>query len=223
MSPTGEYPRFDLRASPFDPGVLERIAAHLESGGLVAYPTETVYGFGCALHPGALSRLARLKGRSEDAPFLLLIPDESSVGDLRWSRTARELAEVFWPGALTLVLDDPSESYPPEVRGPSGGVAVRRSPHPVAGAVVEALGAPLTSTSANPPGGRPATTGDEAAKAARAVGATPEELWILDGGSLPPSPPSTIVDLTGDELRVIREGAVPARRLACVRPGSQTS
>ncbi|MFP3947488.1 MAG: L-threonylcarbamoyladenylate synthase [Longimicrobiales bacterium] len=223
MSPTGEYARVDLRASPRHPGVLERIGVHLRSGGLVAYPTETVYGFGCVLEPAALARLARLKERGEDAPFLLLTPDESSVEDLRWSPEARELAEVFWPGALTLVLEDPSGSYPSEVRGPTGGVAVRRTPHPVAGALVVALGAPLTSTSANPPGGEPATTADEAAEAARAVGATVDEMWILDGGRLPPSPPSTIVDLTGDDLRVIREGAVPARRLACARSKSRTS
>lgn len=217
MTVESDFPRLDFRAPPWNPDALDRVVGHLGKGGLVAYPTETVYGFGCALHPAALRRLVRLKGRKSDAPFLLLIPDEASSEDLGWTPVARELAEIFWPGALTLVLADPAERYPPEVRGPSGGVAVRRTPHPVAGALVERLGAPLTSTSANPPGGEPATTADAAAGVAGAVGADPDEMWILDAGALPPSPPSTIVDLTGDEMRVLREGAVPARRLACAR------
>lgn len=214
------YLRFDFRARPWDPGDLDRVVGHLVEGGLAAYPTETVYGFGCSLRPEALRRLAELKDRGEDAPFLLLIPDEESVEDLRWTGEARELAEIFWPGALTLVLEDSGRSFPPEVRGPSGGVAVRRTLHPVARALVERLGAPLTSTSANPPGGDPATTADAAAQAAGAIGAGEDEMWIVDGGPLAPSPPSTIVDLTGTRARVLREGVVPTDRLFCARSGA---
>lgn len=230
MSGEGTYRTVDLRASradasvadaaptdrsPVDPSLLDAVVDHLRQGGLIAYPTETVYGFGCALHSRALARLSELKERGEDAPFLLLIPDRGSVDDLRWTRRARELAAVFWPGALTLVLDDPEGAYPPAVRGPTGGVAVRRTPHPVARTLVESLGAPLTSTSANPPGGEPAADALAAATAARALGATEGELWIVDGGVLSPSRPSTIVDLSGEVPRVIREGAVPVQRLTC--------
>ncbi len=207
----------DFRAPPLDAELLREVVEHLRSGGLVAYPTETVYGFGCALVPGALERLLALKGRDPDRPLLLLVPEGDGTGDLRWTPEARELAATFWPGALTLVLADPEERFPPGVRSSAGGVAVRRTPHPVAAALVEALGAPLTSTSANRPGDTPALTAEEAEGAARSLGAG-AETWVLDGGPLAPSPPSTVVDCTGPEIRVLRPGAVPPQRLRCVRP-----
>ena len=207
----------DFRAPPFDASALQAVADHLRSGGLVAYPTETVYGFGSGLDRNAVDRLLALKGRDPDRPLLVLIPEDDGTEGLRWTPEARLLAEVFWPGALTLVLADPEERFPPGVRSPEGGVAVRRSPHPVAAALVEALDAPLTSTSANPPGEPPARSAGEAALAARSLGAG-DEMWVVDGGPLEPSPPSTIVDCSGPEPRVLRSGAVPTDRLRCVRP-----
>lgn len=210
--------RVDFRVPPYEEDVLEAVRAHLEEGGLLAYPTETVYGFGCALHAVALRRLSELKDRDPARPFLVLVPDRESVADLRWTDEARELADVFWPGALTLVLEDPERRFPEAVRSPSGGVAIRRSPHPVAAALVERWGGPLTSTSANAPGEEPARTADEAARAARGLGAG-DEMWLVDGGRLPLSEPSTIVDCTGAEPSVLRAGAVPVRRLRCVSDG----
>lgn len=207
--------RLDFRTEPRDRETLDEVRRHLEDGGLLAYPTETVYGFGCALLGDALERLAALKNREPDHPFLLLVPDRRSVEGLRWTAEARELAEEFWPGALTLVLEDVGRRYPDAVRGPSGGVAVRQSPHPVARAVVQALGAPLTSTSANRPEEEAARTADQAERAAVLLGAG-AETWVVDGGRLPSSRPSTIVDCTGPEPSVLREGAVPSRRLRCV-------
>lgn len=220
MSSGEDFRIVDARAGEPDPVDLEAVVAHLAEGGIVAYPTETVYGFGCALRPDALGRLAELKERGPGEPFLLLLPDRAAVDDLRWTPEARELADVFWPGALTLILGDPKGAFPPEVRGTTGGVAVRRTPHPVARALVERLEAPLTSTSANAPGGIPAADAEGAAAAARAIGAERKEMWIVDGGRLPPSPPSTIVDLSGDAPRVLREGAVPVQRLACATSGN---
>lgn len=203
-----------------EPGVeeLERVAAHLRSGGLLAYPTETVYGFGCALREEAIERLRALKSRDAERPFLLLVPDAEAVRGLGWTPQARELAEVFWPGALTLVLRDPDRRFPPGVRGPDDTVAVRVSPHPLVRALVGALGEPITSSSANRPGEPPATSGEGAREAAEAVGAG-EEMWIVDAGALTPSKPSTIVDCTGTGPAVVRRGAVPASRLRCVLPG----
>lgn len=207
----------DLRLGDPAPEVLDQVVGHLRSHGIVAMPTETVYGFSCLLRDPSLGELRRIKGRGGDSPFLLLVPDGASVSDLEWTPQARELAGVFWPGALTLVLRDPSRRFPEGVRSPKDGVAVRVSPHPVARAVVERAGEPLVSTSANSPGGPPALSAGEALAAAVALGAG-ESLWVLDGGTLSPSDPSTIVDCTGPVPVVLRAGAVPVHRLRCVLP-----
>jgi L-threonylcarbamoyladenylate synthase len=122
--------------APPDPELLARVTQHLEGGGLVAMPTETVYGFGSALQEEPLLRLARMKARSTEKPFLVLVPGVNSVRDLHWPPKALALAEVFWPGALTLVLRDEGGLFPPGVRSPGGSVAIRQSPHPLARAVV---------------------------------------------------------------------------------------
>lgn len=194
------------------------VVIHVKARGLVAMPTETVYGFGCVPAPEPLAVVQRWKAREPDKPFLLLIPGPESVPELEWTPEARELADVFWPGALTLVLRDPKGRFPEGVRSLEGGVAVRVTPHPLAGALVKAVGEPLVSTSANPPGGKPAVSGDEALTAAVAVGAG-EELWVLDAGFLPPSEPSTIIDCTGPAPILRRSGAIPSNRVHCVLPG----
>ena len=208
----------EMRWSDPDPTVLEAVARHLTEGGLVAMPTETVYGFGCIPDPAPLLDLQRLKGRGPEKPFLLLIPEVESVPELDWVPEARELADVFWPGALTLVLMDPKGVFPLGIRNPEGGVAIRVSPHPLARAVVTTLGGPIVSTSANAPGGVPALTAEEARRTAEDLGAG-TGLWTLDGGPLLPSDPSTIIDFTGSGPVVRRVGAIPLHRLRCVLPG----
>jgi tRNA threonylcarbamoyl adenosine modification protein (Sua5/YciO/YrdC/YwlC family) len=193
------------------------VGDHLRGGGLVVHPTETVYGFGCALREAPIRRIQTLKGRGPDRPFLILVPSKEAVGGLAWTKDAEELAQVFWPGALTLVLRDPKGLFPAGIRSPRGSVAVRVSPHPVARGLVEALGGPITSTSANQPGNRPALSAAEARRTALALGAD-EALWVLDGGPLDPSPPSTIIDVSGPNPVVSRIGAIPLNRLRCVLP-----
>jgi L-threonylcarbamoyladenylate synthase len=210
--------KLDFRAWDGSDEELGEVVAHLKRGGLVAYPTETVYGFGSLLREEVLERLAALKRRDPEKPYLLLVPDEKAVADLAWTHEARELAGVFWPGALTLVLADPGGRFPRGVRGPGGGVAVRRTSHPLARRLVELLGEPLTSSSANAPGAPPAASGEEALAAAAVLGAG-EDLWVLDVGGLPASAPSTIVDCTGLSSRVLRAGQTPVKRLRCVLPG----
>lgn len=206
----------DVRA--FDPSTdLADALATVRAGGVLVYPTETVYGFGGSLDPDSVRAVMGLKGRTDKKPLLVLVPGIRSVEGLAWTEAARELARVFWPGAVTLVLRDPERLFPDGVRSPRGTVAVRHSSHPVAAALVEHLAAPLTSTSANAPGQPPAVSGAAALAAARAAG--PEvPIHLLDAGTLPPAPPSTIVDCTGETPRVIREGATPASRLRCVLP-----
>ncbi len=213
MSAEAGVRRLDLRADPDAP--LDEVVAHLAAAGVIAYPTETVYGFGGAVHADALERLRALKRRDAAKPFLLLVPSADAVARLGWNDAARELARLFWPGALTLVLADPEGLFP-ELHGPGGGVAVRVSPHPVVARVLEAWGAPLTSTSANEPGAAPARSGAEAAEVAMALGGG--DILVLDAGTLPPSAPSTLVDCTGSAPVVLREGSIPVGRLRCAIP-----
>jgi len=200
-----------------DPDTLSDIVEHVRNQGLLAYPTETVYGFGGLAEPAALSRLERLKPRHGKQGYLLLLPAADAVPGLAWTRVARSLAQAFWPGPLTLVLRDPACLFPLPARSPEGTVAVRVSPHPLARAVVEALGAPLTSTSANVPGTPPAATGAEALEVGRALGAG-SELWVLDQGRLPPQPSSTILDVSGPIPRLRRAGALDLKRIHEILP-----
>lgn len=207
----------DVRGPEPDPGALSLAVDHVRSGGLLAYPTETVYGFGGPCTGESVEAVLRLKRREAAKPLLVLVAGVGDVAGLAWTDAARELAEVFWPGAVTLVLADPRGIFPAGVRSTVGAVAVRVSPHPLVAPLLAMLGGPLTSTSANAPGVEPARAGDEALRAAQALGAGAEML-ILDGGVLPPSGPSTIVDCTGTVPTVVREGTVPVHRLRCAIP-----
>jgi L-threonylcarbamoyladenylate synthase len=208
----------DLRDGLGHGGELGPVVEHVRLGGLIAHPTETVYGFGGLATVAAVAALRRLKRRPEERSVIVLIPSPEAVPDLVWTDGARELASVFWPGALTLVLSDPTGSFPPGVRSVTGGVAVRVTSHPVTRMLVEQLGVPLTSTSANAPGAPSAATGEDALAWVRAAGAG-KEVWVLDAGRLSPSAPSTVVDCTGVAPVVIREGATPVNHLRCVLPG----
>ena len=187
---------------------------HLKAERLLAYPTETVYGFGSVATERALGALARLKGRPPSKPFLLLVSsrDMAEQSGLVFSHAASVLAEEFWPGPLTLVLPGGEGHLPDALRGPERGIAVRLTSHAGIRRLIVALGEPLTSTSANRPGERPAPGAD---RIAEAFG--PEiargDLVVLDGGVLGNVPPSTLIDLTAPLPRLIREGAIPRAEL----------
>ena len=205
----------DLRVDP--DADLAPLIRHLERDGLMGYPTETVYGLGGLCTPGAIARIRSAKGRPADKPLIALLPNAESAEGLRWTEDARELATIFWPGALTLILNDPTGRCPPGVRSGQGGVAVRVSPHPLVQALLGVLGSPLVSTSANVSGGTPALGAARAFELARELGAG-ESMWVLDGGFLEASDHSTIVDCTGSVPSVIRSGTIPLNRMRCVLP-----
>ena len=205
----------DVRA-PSDAVVAEAVE-HLRGGGLVAYPTETVYGLGGVVSKDAVARVRALKARERGKPLIALVASANDVADLRWTDDARELARIFWPGALTLVLEDPLGIFPPGVRDEdTHAVGVRVSPHPLVARLLEGLGSPITSTSLNLAGEAPALSGDEAAAVVERLGAP--DVLVLDGGTLAPSKPSSVVDCTGPVPVVLREGAVPKGRLRCAVP-----
>lgn len=191
---------------------LSEVAAHLRKGGIVVYPTETVYGLGCALDAAGLDALVAFKGRR---PFLLLIPDPDGAPGLHWTDDARRLAASFWPGPLTLALTAEPDRYPDQVVGPDGAVAVRVSSHPGIPALLDAAAGPITSTSANRPGRPPARDPAGAADVAAGVEAAGGSALVLDGGRLPEGRPSTIVRC-GTTCELLREGAIPRAALESV-------
>jgi L-threonylcarbamoyladenylate synthase len=192
---------------------------HLVRQGLIAYPTETVYGLGSIASPEAVRRLAELKGREPGKPFLLLVSDLAmlAAAGLRLTDAAARLAAAFWPGPLTLVLPGGEGVLPDGLRGPEGGIAVRWTSHAGTSRLVAALGSPITSTSANRPKEPGAMTGAEAA-GIFAADVAEGRLLVLDAGRLDHSPPSTLVDCTGRVPRVVRAGALPPERLRAIVP-----
>lgn len=191
-----------------------RATDRVRRGGVIVYPTSTLYGLGGdATDPSVAARIRGIKGNRE-APFVLLAADPQDAFALAAdvSETARRLADRHWPGPLTLVLPA-ADHVPAAVTGPDGTVAVRVDPHPFPRALAKAAGCPLISTSANP-AGRPAP-GTTDAVDPDIVGAC--DLFVID-----PSPlggrPSTLVRVVGDRITVLREGALPASAFQAPAP-----
>jgi L-threonylcarbamoyladenylate synthase len=188
--------------------------AHLDARRVLAYPTETVYGFGSGIDAESVQQLINMKGRPKGKPFLLLIANSDMLTrlDLHLTPAASLLAARFWPGPLTLVLSGGQRRVPDALRGPEGGIAVRWTPHPALTRLITAYGEPITSTSANRPGTPAAMSAGDILDQWREVVAR-GTLRVLDGGTLAPSDPSTVVDCTGKRPRVIRPGAIAAELL----------
>ena len=203
-----------FEAPPDVEAAIPVVKAHLGRGGLLAYPTETVYGLGSAPEEEALAALARLKGRPPQKPFLLLVASRrmAEAWGLVFTTAASAMADAFWPGPLTLVLRGAEGRLPDALRGPEGGVAVRYTSHPGIARLVAGLDHPLTSTSANRPGSQAAPGVDRIAETFREAIAD-GTLLVLDGGVLGNVPPSTLVDCTAPLPLMIREGAIPRAEL----------
>ncbi|MBO1332278.1 L-threonylcarbamoyladenylate synthase [Streptomyces sp. VRA16 Mangrove soil] len=189
---------------------IEKAADVLRAGGLVALPTETVYGLGAdAENPAAVGRIFQVKGRPSNHPLIVHIGSAELLDD--WvaevSDTARLLAERFWPGPLTLVLPR-GPRVPLEATGGLETVAVRVPAHPVARALLTAFGGGVTAPSANRFGSVSPTTADHVRTE---LGDAVDH--VLDGGSCDVGVESTIVDVTGDTPSILRPGGVTREEL----------
>lgn len=188
----------------------------LAAGGIVAYPTETVYGLGVdARSPKAVAALLALKGRDGGRGISVLVSGLDMAAPLLAEappEAARALAARFWPGPLTIVLPA-SPTVATALLGPSGGVGLRCSSDAWASALVERLGAPLTSTSANRSGQPPARS---AMEARAALGSDAASVFVLDGGTRPDSEVSTVVEFSKGHATVLRVGAVSAASIETV-------
>jgi L-threonylcarbamoyladenylate synthase len=198
---------------------LDLILRQLRQHRLIAYPTETVYGIGGPVTETGISLLRALKGRATSKPFLMLVsgPPMLDGTSLRLNDSARSLAAVFWPGPLTLILDDPSLMHPLMHDGNRNAVAVRMTSHPMLQQLIAAYGAPITSSSANMEGENAGTSGD-AITTMFPDACIAGTLLVLDAGALPPSLPSTVVDCTSEPPRLVRPGAVSVAELQSVVP-----
>lgn len=191
--------------------IIQDVIIHLRQGGLVVYPTETSYAVGCdATHAAAVRAVFRLKGRAAGKSLPLIVASRAMAERYAvFTPHARRLARTHWPGPLTMVLAlraAPMEgsmlAYGTIARNRT--IALRISSHPVARALSRRLGRPIVATSANIFGKPPAHT----ARAARRTFRSSVEVRILDGGVLPRSVPSTIVDVTDGVPRILRQGIV---------------
>ena len=183
---------------------LERAARVLAIGGIIAFPTETFYGLGAAaLDARAARRVFALKGRPANNPLLVIVDGVAMAETIaEIPDHARSLIARYWPGPLTLVLRA-RPVVPDAVGAGTGTVGVRWSPHPVARGLAAALGAPVTAPSANPTGAPPAASPVAVLRDfADAID------LLVDGGETTGGQPSTVVDVTVDPPRVIRQGAV---------------
>ena len=193
----------------------------VRGGGLLAYPTETVWGLGAdACSVAAIDRLRGWKGQRESAPISILIADPDALERLgfEFNDLARRLAAAFWPGPLTLVLNCRGR-FAPGVSRHDGAVGVRCSSHPIGAALARRLAeagvGPITSTSLNRSGAAPAVRLEQAREA---CGADPESprLLAVEGAEAGGDGESTVIDTTGPELVVLRWGALAKPDLASV-------
>lgn len=173
---------------------LTRAAKLLRSGGVIAFPTDTVYGLAAAADDEvARRRVYHIKGRPVGLPLILMAAAESQLeGWVHIDSRAESVIRRWWPGPLTVIL---------HAKG-GGTLGVRIPKHEVALELMRAAG-PLMTTSANLHGKEPAMTAAEAAS-------LPGIAAVLDGGTAPGGTASTVLDLTGPEPHVLREGAIPA-------------
>jgi L-threonylcarbamoyladenylate synthase len=182
----------------------------LRDGGIVAFPTDTVYGVGAhAFLPAAVEQLYAVKRRPRDKAIALLLSGVDALPTVALSipDLAYALATRFWPGALTLVLRRTAR-VPDAVTSGGDTVAVRAPDHPVTQALIAALGAPLAATSANLSGQpAPATADGVLAQLAGRVD------LLLDGGTCPGGVASTVLDLTVSPPRILRAGGIPTEHI----------
>jgi L-threonylcarbamoyladenylate synthase len=196
-----------------DPVTIARAAGLLRGGELVAFPTETVYGLGAnALDENAVRMIFTAKGRPATNPVIVHVADAGQIPEVaaNWPEAARKLAAAFWPGPLTIVVPK-TPNLPAVVTAGGPTVAVRCPRHLVAAALIQAAGFPVAAPSANRSTELSPTRAEHVLK-----GLGGRIAAILDGGPCPGGIESTVVDATGDVVRLLRPGLVTVPMLEAV-------
>ena len=192
----------------------------LKNGGVVAYPTDTVYGLGaCMTNIKAVDRIFEVKGRPKGMALPVLLADKAQIEEIVISvpLIAQRLADEFFPGALTIIL--PKSSVVPDIiTGGGKTVAFRIPNHPVPLALIKGLGKPIVGTSANLSGQPSALT---AIEVQAQIGDKID--MVIDGGRCPGGIESTVIDLSGEKPVIRRQGAISIERLRKILPDIITS
>ncbi len=207
---TPQGPSSTAAILPGHPESVDRAVELLRRGGLVAFPTETVYGLGAdGLQPAAVRRIFEAKGRPHDHPLILHVSGLPMARALaaHWPDTAQRLVEAYWPGPLTLIVQA-SPLVPAEVRGGGFTVALRMPAHRLALSILRRLERPVAAPSANRHQGVSPTT---AAHVTAELGGAVD--LILDGGPCEQGVESTVVDLSGERPRILRPGPITSAML----------
>lgn len=210
-----------IQVDPFNPSYDQILEAYriVQNGGVIMFPTQHLYGLGAAaLNIKAVDRVFKIKQRPLNKPLLVLIHQQKDLTKLveKIPSTAVRIMECFWPGALTIVFEA-KNVLPKNLTAGTGRIGVRMPQHPVALALAKALKSPITATSAN-------ITGDSGCSQVSDVDPLIADKLdlILDAGPLKGGIGSTVVDVTSDFPKILREGAIPAKDIFAVLGGTDT-
>jgi len=193
--------------------IIQSAVRRLRDGGLVAFPTETVYGLGAdAFNTQAIERVFALKGRPARNPLIVHVADEAMARTVvaQWPPIAQQLALAFWPGPLSLVLPK-SSAVPPIITGGGPNVALRCPNHPLTLELLRQFGRPLVGPSANLSGSISPTTADHVS-----LTFTPHDVLVLDGGPCRGGIESTVLLLTEHPPRILRPGLISAEQITSI-------
>jgi L-threonylcarbamoyladenylate synthase len=194
---------------------IKKAISILKKGGVVAYPTDTVYGLGaCMTDIAAVDRIFQVKGRPKGMALPVLLAEQKQIAEIviEVTPSAQRLADEFFPGALTIILPK-SDIVPDIITGGGRTVAFRIPNHPVPLALIRGLGKPIVGTSANLSGHPSALTAEEVKTQ---IGDTVD--MVIDGGRCLGGIESTVVDLSGEKPIIRRQGAIPIEKLRKILP-----
>jgi len=193
-----------------EPAFIREAGQVIATGGIVAFPTKNLYGLGAdALNPEAVARIFTIKQRPSQMPLLILIKHRSELHRVvrKVPPVAEYIMDSFWPGGITIIFEAKAD-LPLNLTAKSGKVGVRLPAHPVAAALAEAALNPITGTSANISGGAGCFNISELAASVR----DGVDL-ILDAGPLPPGIGSTVIDVSKEPLKILREGSISSENI----------
>lgn len=193
-----------------EPEIIQRAGTVIKQGGIIAFPTRCLYGLGAdAFNAEAVDRVFKMKQRPSQKPILILIDRRIQLERLvsHVSKAASRIMDHFWPGGITLVFEA-DDTVPHHLTAGTGKIGIRSPSHPVAAALVSSLGRPLTGTSAN-------ISGEPGCR--RIDDLDPQLIQqldaIIDAGPLKGGTGSTVVDVTGDIPRILREGEISEKEI----------